>query len=1472
MAVSIKRYGLSEVYPGDGPGADLVLVHGLNGHPRDTWTAPGSNAFWPRDLLPKTIPRRVRILTYGYNATASNLLGDTSSDLIPQHAQTLVQELFANRSLGDALRRPITFLCHSLGGIVVKRALDYSAGLRAKTVEHLRSIFVSTSGIIFLSTPHNGADPARWRHMLQSLHETALPSDTPLYGTQLVSALEPQSAALQDINISFAQIMSQFRLFFLHETIKTRFGKSSDFIVDQHSAAPIFEGAEYTGIEATHLDICRFETEDSPGYGVVAEAINRWAKDAVPIIKMRWEYERDLRRRHAFAKASEYVIHCGSGGDPRKWLAEGPPMEEKKERDREKFLSLISTIDSESEHRRLRKLIFRGTCRWILGNPDFKEWFNGGRSSCLWCSGIPGAGKTVLTSVIVHHAKLRRGKSGNALAFFYCTSFDPRTLTALTILGSFIMQLMAQFEQLSKPMPAILTKKAVQARDECRNSIDTDELVEILLAFATNSLETFFILDGLDECIPEEREKMLSFFEQLLQRKVSGSTYRILISSRDDVNVSQEIPSCARLPVHDTDVEGDICEYVSNTVDDLIQKRKLKVHDESLIVDIKERLTIGAQGMFLWVAFQIRDLCEYGTTDFMITQILKKLPNGLNETGPLLVQELEEAIAFGPNDGHWDESKIPNIDIVSTCANLVIVDESEKLVRLAHHTVKEFLFSTELRGNTEFFSFDLDQSDLEIGESCIRYLSFSDFRPAGERPRSYLKYILPPSRTASRHLQALSPEVDSSKYRLLDYARANWIAHTTKILKSSPGWKDFRSLALQQGQPRAVQQPSRTTTGALSNYRQFELAIENGHIPLLTLLRDGSRRGLKDLCEQGVANGMFPLHSVAKKGSESACKLLLKVCDVNVCDAEGRIALHYAVEQKHEKIAVLLLEKRARIDTRDSKGRSALHIAAQSGHEAVVRLLLDRGADANIEDSNGWTALRLAARSGHEAILRLLLDRGVDVRDGRGLALILAAQEGHEEVVRLLLIGGVDLKEGYGPRALLFAAWNGYERIICLLLDSGIDANGEGIGTWASPPLGIGNKVDLLDGVGSTALHLAAYGGHEAIVRLLLKSGADANAKGGSSSTALHGAVRNKHEGIVQLLLEKGADVNVEDNDRRTPLHWAAQRGQEGVVQLLLDGGADVDARNIDEMTALHWAVRKGHEKVVQLLLGRGADIDAKNVDEMTALYWAVQKGHGGVVQLLLDGGADVNAEGVDGMAALHWAARKGHEEVVRLLLNRGANVNGKNLSGSTALHLAAQSGHDVTVRTLLERGADTNTKSINEMTALHWAARKGHEEVVRLLLNRGANVNGKNLSGSTALHLAAQSGHDVELIVRALLERGADINAKDDSGSTALYDAVWKGREAVLRLLLENGADVNATEISIPLHWAVWSGNEALVRLLLEAGTDANVEDIDDGITALNWAVQLGHEAIVRLLTPHTHQPPNTSPLSTNTTSHPNR
>lgn len=103
---AVNRFGLTEVYRPQGAEVDVVFVHGLNGHPYDTWTSERSKTFWPGQLLPPILEEeKTRIVVYGYDADVTSFTDGVSTDKIHNHAEHLVAELSANRrvSLSYAL-------------------------------------------------------------------------------------------------------------------------------------------------------------------------------------------------------------------------------------------------------------------------------------------------------------------------------------------------------------------------------------------------------------------------------------------------------------------------------------------------------------------------------------------------------------------------------------------------------------------------------------------------------------------------------------------------------------------------------------------------------------------------------------------------------------------------------------------------------------------------------------------------------------------------------------------------------------------------------------------------------------------------------------------------------------------------------------------------------------------------------------------------------------------------------------------------------------------------------------------------------------------------------------------------------------------------------------------------------------------------------------------------------------------------
>lgn len=312
LTAVVSDVGLTEVFSTPDPLVDIVFVHGLNGHPLKTWTAD-NGVFWPRDLLPTHLgDSRFRVLTYGYDARVSAFTDGVGKDHIHHHAENFAARLYTNRSVNScrtasstheltlcqsnrAVERPIIFVVHSLGGLVTKQCLIYSRSIDHPNSEHLRSIYVSTYGILFMGTPHLGSDLAKWGTLLQSIASATLPRKFFDSSSHLVEALKTNNETLQNINRHFNEILPRLRIYFFYEALPMDLKGTRQFVVDEASAAPNWPGVERMGIEKDHSHMCKFEDENSTGFAVVAETLSRYSLDSWGIVIGRWEEEKQVR-------------------------------------------------------------------------------------------------------------------------------------------------------------------------------------------------------------------------------------------------------------------------------------------------------------------------------------------------------------------------------------------------------------------------------------------------------------------------------------------------------------------------------------------------------------------------------------------------------------------------------------------------------------------------------------------------------------------------------------------------------------------------------------------------------------------------------------------------------------------------------------------------------------------------------------------------------------------------------------------------------------------------------------------------------------------------------------------------------------------------------------------------------------------------------------------------------------------------
>ncbi|KAF8856809.1 hypothetical protein BDZ45DRAFT_457277 [Acephala macrosclerotiorum] len=226
---------------------DLVAIHGLGGHYNGTWTDANTNQNWLRDFLPEQIPQ-VRVMSWGYN---SAVFGTPSVGNITSFAQALLNDLKGYRPK-ELEKRPLIFVCHSLGGVVFKRALALSHE-RGKLYQ---TILDAIKGVAFLGTPHAGSELATMLSLLAKISNVASFGHT---NNKLVSALKSQGDELLSISESFVERgekLDKIYSFFEQEKI---YGTIA-------SARIGLPNEELVPMDCNHSSICKFSSPENKQY------------------------------------------------------------------------------------------------------------------------------------------------------------------------------------------------------------------------------------------------------------------------------------------------------------------------------------------------------------------------------------------------------------------------------------------------------------------------------------------------------------------------------------------------------------------------------------------------------------------------------------------------------------------------------------------------------------------------------------------------------------------------------------------------------------------------------------------------------------------------------------------------------------------------------------------------------------------------------------------------------------------------------------------------------------------------------------------------------------------------------------------------------------------------------------------------------------------------------------------------------
>ncbi|MCJ1262293.1 hypothetical protein MMC22_002163 [Lobaria immixta] len=421
---------------------------------------------------------------------------------------------------------------------------------------------------------------------------------------------------------------------------------------------------------------------------------------------------------------------------------EDEEFEERRQRQlAQEVLSWLSAAeDVQEEH--LHNLADKrqpGTCDWILDDDQMVSWVEDEKGDPIfWMTGIPGAGKSFLSSLIIQNLHLR---DDHITLYYFCSQSSGPDSCSL-ILRTLANQLVRENLDLAPLIHHAYRQKG--------STLSSPAMKKLLKRVLSTVKSTRIVLDGVDECDYNVQKEVLSSLIEL--QKHAGENCKILVSSRETTEIykAMEINKAVPAKMH-MKLDGKTAEalhlYIQEKVN--VLKECFPNYDPDLFQRVEQRLQEKADGMFLWV-YLVSTMLEHQSSELKFENAIVLLPEGLDAAYGLIldrfrgldrdrkhtcfkilfwvctayrsiyIHEVADGVALEPGQTTLSrKTRIQDVnrDILEICAP--IIEKSNKgILDLVHFSAKEYLLDQQSGPFVE-----VAQAHFNVAFSCIANLN-----------------------------------------------------------------------------------------------------------------------------------------------------------------------------------------------------------------------------------------------------------------------------------------------------------------------------------------------------------------------------------------------------------------------------------------------------------------------------------------------------------------------------------------------------------------------------------------------------------------------------------------------------------------------------------------------------------------------------------------------------------------------------